>query len=156
MVISQLAEVESLHVPPCPDDTSQCIGAVYEYLSHKDMVEPISNLHTPYLGRVANQIQAAKNEINFMSNIIKKLNGHSSYKFIEENPIKNAAKALNEGKILGVIWGREEFGARALGNRSVVANPHNPDIKIKINEMIKDRDFWMPLASILKAMLLNI
>lgn len=147
MVISQLAEVESLYVPPCPDDTSQCIGAVYEYLSHRDMVEPIRNLHTPYLGRAADRIHAAKNESDFISNITKQLDDRTNFEFVVDDTIKTAAKALNEGKVLGVIWGREEFGARALGNRSVVANPKDPDIKIKINEMIKDRDFWMPFAA---------
>ena len=39
-----------------------------------------------------------------------------------------------------------EFGARALGNRSIIANPSNPKVIRIINEMIKNRDFWMPFA----------
>ena len=42
--------------------------------------------------------------------------------------------------------GREEFGARALGNRSILASPQNLNIKFIINEAIKNRDFWMPFA----------
>ena len=42
--------------------------------------------------------------------------------------------------------GREEFGARALGNRSIIANPSKDGIVQKINEQIKNRDFWMPFA----------
>ena len=42
--------------------------------------------------------------------------------------------------------GRMEFGARALGNRSILANPSNPEIVRKINHKIKFRDFWMPFA----------
>jgi carbamoyltransferase len=39
-----------------------------------------------------------------------------------------------------------EFGARALGNRSILANPAEPRVVKTINEMIKQRDFWMPFA----------
>jgi carbamoyltransferase len=40
-----------------------------------------------------------------------------------------------------------EFGARALGNRSILANPSEPRVVTLINTMIKNRDFWMPFAS---------
>ena len=40
-----------------------------------------------------------------------------------------------------------EFGSRALGNRSILANPSNPLIIQHINELIKGRDFWMPFAA---------
>jgi carbamoyltransferase len=39
-----------------------------------------------------------------------------------------------------------EFGARALGNRSIIANPRFPNIVKRINEKIKNRDFWMPFT----------
>ncbi|MDA1001687.1 MAG: hypothetical protein O2807_14365 [bacterium] len=44
------------------------------------------------------------------------------------------------------VKGREEFGARALGNRSILANPKDPRVVAVINKMIKSRDFWMPFA----------
>ena len=43
-----------------------------------------------------------------------------------------------------------KFGARALGNRSILANPSNNQIIKKINEQIKNRDFWLPLTTVLK------
>jgi len=43
-----------------------------------------------------------------------------------------------------------EFGARALGNRSILANPANLDCVRKINMMVKKRDFWMPFAPVMK------
>jgi carbamoyltransferase len=64
----------------------------------------------------------------------------------EDNFLSKAISLLKEGKVLGRIVGREEFGARALGNRSILADPRNPSIKKIINEKIKDRDFWMPFA----------
>ena len=54
---------------------------------------------------------------------------------------------LYENKIIGRYVGKSEFGARALGNRSILASPKNPEIKNKINEKIKSRDFWMPFAA---------
>jgi len=64
---------------------------------------------------------------------------------------KNIANLLSKGNVVAVARGREEFGARALGNRSILADPSNLKIVQKINELIKNRDFWMPFAlSILK------
>jgi carbamoyltransferase len=50
------------------------------------------------------------------------------------------------GKIIGRLRGRMEWGARALGNRSIVADPRSPQVILRINKAIKMRDFWMPFA----------
>ena len=54
---------------------------------------------------------------------------------------------MAQNKILGISRGCSEFGARALGNRSIVCNPGNLGNIKKINETIKNRDFWMPFAA---------
>ena len=56
------------------------------------------------------------------------------------------ARKLAAGKIIGICRGRMEFGARALGNRSILADPSPPDIVSKLNHSIKFRDFWMPFT----------
>ena len=56
------------------------------------------------------------------------------------------AKLIHKGEIISIARGREEFGARALGNRSIIANPSKDGIVQKINDQIKNRDFWMPFA----------
>ena len=56
------------------------------------------------------------------------------------------AARLRQGEIIGVVRGCAEFGARALGNRSILADPSHGDSVKKINEAIKNRDFWMPFA----------
>lgn len=56
------------------------------------------------------------------------------------------AKLIAAGEIVGRVKGRMEFGARALGNRSILANPSVDDVLKTINDMIKNRDFWMPFA----------
>src|SRR6266850_2435052 len=56
------------------------------------------------------------------------------------------ARLLAEGAIVARFKGREEFGARSLGNRAILANPSETGVIREINEAIKARDFWMPFA----------
>lgn len=56
------------------------------------------------------------------------------------------AALLVKGDIVAVSRGRAEFGARSLGNRSILANPSRRESVQQINEAIKNRDFWMPFA----------
>lgn len=59
---------------------------------------------------------------------------------------RHVARLLADNKIVARCSGRMEFGARALGNRSILANPSDPLNVGRINEAIKSRDFWMPFA----------
>jgi len=59
------------------------------------------------------------------------------------------ASLLKEGKVLARCAGRMEFGQRALGNRSILADPCDLRVKEKINAAIKNRDFWMPFAPVI-------
>ena len=61
------------------------------------------------------------------------------------------AGLLTEGHIVARAKGRMEFGARALGNRSILADPAQPNVVRVINDMIKMRDFWMPFAPVVRA-----
>jgi carbamoyltransferase len=60
--------------------------------------------------------------------------------------VRATAELLSQGHIVARVWGREEFGARALGNRSILADPSAPGVVQTINRAIKQRDFWMPFA----------
>lgn len=60
--------------------------------------------------------------------------------------LENSALALMQGKIVGWFQGRMEFGPRALGNRSILADPRNPDMQLKINQKIKFREGFRPFA----------
>ena len=66
-----------------------------------------------------------------------------------ENPQKYAATEIVNGKIVGWFNGKMEFGPRALGNRSILADPRNPDIKDRINKNIKFREEFRPFAPII-------
>ena len=57
-----------------------------------------------------------------------------------------AATQIAEGKVVGWFQGKGEFGARALGARSVLADPRNPNSKARVNQLLKKRDWFMPYA----------
>lgn len=64
-----------------------------------------------------------------------------------DNLNKKVAELLAQNKVVARFAGKMEFGARALGNRSILANPSSYETIRIINEMIKNRDFWMPFAA---------
>jgi carbamoyltransferase len=57
-----------------------------------------------------------------------------------------AAQLLSAGKILGWFQGRMEFGPRALGSRSIIADPRDPEMNAKVNNAVKFREWWRPFA----------
>ena len=65
-----------------------------------------------------------------------------------EYPVDELLKELHENKIVGVASGRAEFGPRALGNRSLLADPRDIDIKEKVNE-IKHRQAFRPFGAVI-------
>ena len=64
-----------------------------------------------------------------------------------EYPVNKIIKGLAENKIVAVASGKAEFGPRALGNRSILADPRDPNIKDKVN-LIKKRELFRPFAPI--------
>lgn len=134
--ISELSCIENIFVPPAAGDTSNCIGACYNICYEKNLkVESLNNI---YLGPSYTQeeIESELKKENIEDNFIVKRG--------VEN--KEIAKLLSEGKIIGLMRGRMEFGLRALGNRSIIADPSNPMVLDFINQKIKKRDFWMPFT----------
>ena len=66
------------------------------------------------------------------------------------DPASAAAELLSRGKILGWFQGRMEFGPRALGSRSILADPRDPEMNAKVNNAVKFREWWRPFAPSLK------
>jgi carbamoyltransferase len=62
------------------------------------------------------------------------------------DPASTAAELLSQGKILGWFQGRMEFGPRALGSRSILADPRDPEMNAKVNNAVKFREWWRPFA----------
>ena len=133
MILSQLDFVDGLYVPASGADESLCMGACYCLDS-----DNAKSLNNTYLGY---DITADINEESISRLFINK-----GYKVENNVSHTKIAEILAAGKVIAQVRGREEFGARALGNRSIIANPNDPDVIKLINEAIKNRDFWMPFA----------
>lgn len=141
--ISELECVEDIFICPAAGDASISIGACYfavwEYLSKEKLpAYAIKPLETVYLGP-----QFSNGDIE---EIIGRRRLRSSYKVIEGVGPEYVARLLSEGMIIARCSGRMEFGLRALGNRSILADPRKPYSVTKINSQIKFRDFWMPFT----------
>ena len=137
-LLRNLKFVKNLYVPPTGTDESLSIGACY-YLNKKNKInnKPLKNI---YLGQQISRIEIKK---EYIFKLIKNKKNILIEKNINHTKI---AQLLNKGEIISIVRGREEFGARALGNRSIIANPSVEGIIQKINEQIKNRDLWMPFA----------
>ena len=77
--------------------------------------------------------------------LVESLDGDKFEVIISPTPEK-VADCIASGKVVARCAGRMEFGQRALGNRSILADPADLRVKDRINAMIKSRDFWMPFA----------
>ena len=64
----------------------------------------------------------------------------------EDSLVKSAAQSIAQGKIVGWFQGRAEWGPRALGNRSILADPRRPQMKDVLNQRIKHRETFRPFA----------
>jgi carbamoyltransferase len=136
--ILNLPEVEELFIfPSCGDETNS-IGAAWLLHQHLTNQTPQKLGHF-YLGPEFSDDEIEKELVNYRFNSTVERTFHTEV----EKPV---AELLAKGQIVARFKGRMEFGARALGNRSILANPAVPGVVKVINEMIKCRDFWMPFA----------
>ena len=139
--LAEIKKLKNLFVGGSASDESLCISSAIclreDMLKDKKDFKRITNL---YLGPSSSYKEENK--------IIKKLDT-KKYKIVFDTDENLIVKKLLEGKIIGRCVGRMEFGQRALGNRSILADPRNILIKEKINAAIKNRDFWMPFAPII-------
>ncbi|MBI2632410.1 hypothetical protein HYW75_05380 [Candidatus Pacearchaeota archaeon] len=141
--ISELPELKELFVMPSAGDESNAIGACfygYKLLCniYKINFNPEQLTHL-YLG--------PEYDNKYIEELIKKKNLADKYKIRKEKNINlTIARLLAKGEIVARCSGKSEWGARALGNRSILANPFHSDTIRILNETIKDRDFWMPFT----------
>jgi carbamoyltransferase len=132
-----LDDVQSLFVPPGASDESLSVGAAFRFLvenNHSSGVfdcEPKTDL---YLGNC------------YDDEHIEKVLGDNKDLFVKRVGPKDIAELLVQEKVIARFSGRMELGPRALGNRSILADPRNRDVVAIINDMVKMRDFWMPFC----------
>ena len=136
-VFEWFPHVENIFVPPAPYDGGLAIGTaqyVYHHLMGYPRVENNKNA-SPYLGKIYTEeeikiaLERAGDRIEW-----------------QDSSVFELVTNLLDGNIVSVFNGRSEAGRRALGNRSILADPRNPNMKKIINEKVKHRQWFRPFA----------
>src|SRR5258706_2236489 len=138
---------EQVYVQPAAGDAGLAVGAAY-YVWHQKLGKPRSFVmdHAYWgPGFSAAEIRAALEA----SGIARE--GYIVAELPEQELARQAAAIIADGKILGWFQGRAEWGPRALGNRSIVADPRRADMKDILNRRIKHREIFRPFAPSLLA-----
>jgi carbamoyltransferase len=141
--ILALPEVEELFIfPSCGDETNS-VGAAYWVYAQECLrsnqpvdIEPLGPIYWGH-GFDDSEAEIALKQFKGISRI--------NYKHVK-NIERLAAETLARGAVVARAKGRMEFGARALGNRSILARADDMEAVRVINDMVKNRDFWMPFA----------
>lgn len=138
-LISELNDVDAIFVFPSCGDESLSFGAAWIATSKMTNYHLTpSKLEHLYLGGEFDDNELSKQQLIFDASLYKQ----EKYSDINEK----IAELLACGEIVARCTGRMEWGARALGNRSILSAPSEWENVEKINSMIKKRDFWMPFA----------
>jgi carbamoyltransferase len=131
-----------VYVQPAAGDAGLAVGAAY-YVYHQVLGQPRCFVMAhAYWGPQFNdtQIGAAleKSRVSSSNSRIAKLP--------PEELVKLTARHLADGKVVGWFQGRQEWGPRALGNRSILVDPRRPEMKEMLNARVKHREPFRPFA----------
>jgi carbamoyltransferase len=142
-VILEMPEVESLFVLPSCGDESSALSAAWWWRAQRGLeggdgpgVEPLRDV---YLGPEATRADEERALERFKAGEWLDVEASGDLE-------ARAAELLAQGEVVARCKGRMEFGARSLGNRAILADPTRPEVVRIINDMVKNRDFWMPFA----------
>lgn len=132
---------ENIWIQPAAGDAGGAVGVAlfiwYQYLGNKRRPEDSDFMKGAYLGP-----GYSEEEIEEFLNRIK-----APYtKLSEKQLLEQVTELLQEGNAIGWFQGRMEFGPRALGNRSIIADPRSPEMQRKLNLKIKFRESFRPFA----------
>ena len=132
--------VENIYIHPGMGDEGLALGAAYQVLSKIRPGFKRSSIKTVYLGPLftSKEIEQVLNEYNI------------KYRKVEDPKelAQLTAKYISEGKIIGFFQGRMEYGPRALGARSVLADPRKKEMHDILNDRMKRTEF-MPFAPVI-------
>lgn len=146
-VLRELPEVKKIFFYPASDDGGTPVGAALEgyvkWCLQKKITPKIYPIEDIYYGQSFTD--------SGIEQILLKTKWKKKAKLVSNDIEKLIASNLSKGKIIARFAGRSEWGPRALGNRSILADPRDLKVINKLNFAIKQRDFWMPFtASILE------
>ena len=128
--------VDDIFVPPAANDAGAAAGAAFlQWVEHSGRAPRVPTDQI-YLGeRIEKPAVDEAVAASGVSRVAK-----------VDDPSAFAAAAIANGHVVGWCQGGMEFGPRALGNRSILADPRDPSIPDKINKLVKFREAWRPFA----------
>lgn len=135
--------VARVHVPPAPADDGNAIGAaLLGWLrDHPDRPLPTGR-GSPFLGSLPGEATCRLASQNASGLKVEDWGAAAA---------DALAERLAEGKIIGVMRGGAEFGPRALGHRSILADPRRPEMVDELNRKVKRREPYRPFAPVVLA-----
>ena len=134
---------KQLWIPPAPSDAGSAIGcALNYYYTHNETAVRVPNTN-PYLGTFNTNDEIEAELKNYENEVWYEFKNHSQI-------VRTISREITNGNVIGWYEGRMEFGSRALGNRSIFANPRDPQMKARVNKVIKKREGFRPFAPIVK------
>jgi carbamoyltransferase len=143
-LLRELAGLDGLWIQPAAGDAGGALGAAW-HVAHRHF----ACARHPGVGRIDGQKGSLLGPA-FLDGQIEQALAEAglSWHFVEERNVHTGrvAQALADGMIVGRFEGAMEFGPRALGNRSILADPRRPDGQSYINHRIKFRESWRPFA----------
>src|SRR5262245_34177603 len=122
-------------IPSAPHDAGTAVGAAQVVHCAKQKSHPERGNSTPFLGPEFNRRE-----------ILTAVKSAGLTPRRSKAPARHAADMIADGKIVAWFQGRMEFGPRALGNRSLLADPRRPDMRNILNQRIKHREDFRPFA----------
>ncbi len=129
--------IEELYIPPAPGDAGLAIGAGL-YVWHHELGKPREHVIThAYWGEAADEPAIAR---------ALAAAGIVAQALTPDEIAERTAALIADGRIVGWYQGRMEFGPRALGGRSILADPRRSDMKEVLNSRIKRRESFRPFA----------
>ena len=141
--IEKLGIFDNIYIQPASGDAGGSLGAALSinhmyFDSERHYSEEYDLMKGSYLGPYF-----SNKEI-----IITNKKYKANYEYVEsfEELSEIVARLISEGNVIGWFQGRSEFGPRALGNRSILADPRNPNMQKKLNLKIKYREGFRPFA----------
>ncbi|MEI7512545.1 MAG: carbamoyltransferase C-terminal domain-containing protein [Candidatus Uhrbacteria bacterium] len=133
------AGITDLFIQPAAGDSGQALGNAYVGVAQHDTKYLVRKTLSIYLGA-----EYADKDIRLA---LEKASAHIDVRFLPfPDLVKEAASAIANNHIIGWFQGRSEIGPRALGNRSILANPRNTSMKEILNTRVKHRELFRPFA----------
>jgi carbamoyltransferase len=128
---------EEVLVQPASNDAGCALGAAlaYQHSANADEIEPLSHV---FLGTSLGTDEAIASELATWDVLL-------DFHRMDDTP-RQVAGLLAEGAVVGWVQGRSEYGPRALGNRSILADPRPAANRDRVNQMIKKREAYRPFA----------